>query len=101
MWDPRTRYIPSRWYGFRIGKYWYDSDNGDIALLFGEFSADTMDGYHGETIEIDWGDGTSDEIKFDLYVTYMKKGAEAAVHRKIWLNGELQSENQLVVEIVK
>ncbi len=104
MWDARTaqtRYIPSTWFGLRIGKYWHDDDNGDTALLFGEFSADTTDGYHEETVTIDWGDGTSDEIKFDLYVTYRKKGKESTVHRSIWLNGELQSDDSLVVTIVK
>ncbi len=56
---------------------------------------------HPQTFTIHWGDGTSDEIMFDLYVTYRKKGTESTVHRKIWLNGELQSDNSLFVEIVR
>ena len=101
MWDARTRWIPPQWFGLRVGKYWYDDENGDIALLFGQFSPESGDGYHGATMTIDWGDGTSNEIKFDLYVTYRKKGKEATVHRRIWLDGKFQSDTQLAVEIVK
>ena len=100
MWDARTRWIRPEWFGLRVGKYWYDDENGDIALLFGQFAPDPS-GHHGEIVIIDWGDGTSNEIKFDLYVTYRKKGKEATVHRKIWLDGKLQSDSQLAVEIVK
>ncbi|MDR2912876.1 MAG: hypothetical protein LBV38_06265 [Alistipes sp.] len=100
--DAKTRYIPASWRGLRVGKYYgYDGDDGTTALLFGEFQTETHESSHPETFTIDWGDGTSDEVKFDLYVTYSKKGKEANVHRSIWLNGELQSDNSLVVEIVK
>ena len=101
--NAKTRYIPSRWYGLRVGKCYLEDDDydGTTALLFGEFSVDTKDGYHGEAFTINWNDGTSDKVKFDLYVTYRKRGKESTVHKKIWLNGELQSDDSLVVEIVK
>ncbi len=108
MWDARTRYIPSEWFGLRIGKYWYDKENGEIALLFGEFSSDTTDGYHGETFTIYWGDGTSDKINFEYKVTWgwgvqsgMKHREEAVEYKRIWLNGVLASDNSLIVEVVK
>ena len=60
-------------------------------------------GFHGESFTINWGDGTSDEVKFDLYVTWEGKEyySKPTIYKKIWLNGELQSYTQLTVEIVK
>jgi hypothetical protein len=100
--DAQTRAILTRWYGLRVGYYYgYYGDDGTLALLFGEFQTESHNKSHPETFTIDWGDGTSDEVKFDLYVTFAKKGKESTIHRKIWLNGVLQSENALSVQIVK
>ncbi len=80
-----TRANAPRWQGLRVR-----NEN----LKFGEFSPEAD--YRGETFIIHWGDGTSDEVKFDLYV----KGRKNVVQR-IWLNGKLASDNSLVVRIVK
>ncbi len=101
MYDARTRFIPAQWSGLRVGEYWLGDYNGEFAMLFGQFQTEEYEKSHPRTLTIHWGDGTSDEIKFDLYVTYRKKGTESTVHRKIWLNGELQSDKYLVVEIVR
>lgn len=82
-----TRAIPAIWYGLRYAE-------AAKRLWFGQFS--TGADYRGEIFTINWGDGTSDEIKFDLFT----RGSHN-VKKKIWLNGELQSENDLVVTIVK
>jgi hypothetical protein len=92
-----TRASHEVWYGLRVEPYNDFSDDTPV-LKFGEFRSTSHDSgsYRGETLTINWGDGTSDEIKFDLYV----KGSHN-VKQKIWLNGELQSEDSLEVTIVK
>jgi hypothetical protein len=86
---------PPQWYGLRL---FYDQHSSETVLLFGEFGR-----CHGKTFTINWGDGTSDEIMFDFYVEMegRKKDQEPHVYLKIWLNGELQSDDSLVVTIVK
>ncbi|MDR2894649.1 MAG: hypothetical protein LBU97_04230, partial [Alistipes sp.] len=73
---------------------------GSAAMVFGEFSVDTRE-YRGETFTIDWGDGTSDEISFDLFVTSNGRKDEPTLHQAIRLNGEPQDDQMLVVTIVK
>lgn len=103
--EPRTRETMARWEGLRIGKYYgYQGDNGTPAMLFGEFKTSTK-GFHGETFVIDWGDGTHSAVMFDLYITWAwnkKKGYdEPTVHKKIWIDGELKSEDSLMAVIVR
>jgi hypothetical protein len=66
-------------------------------LRFGEFGPNYD--YKGETFTIHWGDGTSDEVKFDLYITW-KKG-DPTIHDKIWLNGEQKNVDWFTLEVVK
>jgi hypothetical protein len=80
--------------------------NGSAVMVFGEFSCDEGKEYRGETFTINWADGTSDEVKFDLYAT--PNGEEQpSIHKRTWLNkdekGEwiVSSENTLTVIIVK
>lgn len=87
----QTRYAPPppilfRHINFEIAGY---------CIAFGSFNTGQGD-FHGETFTINWGDGTSDEIKFDLFVE-----REGKVFKKIWLNGTMQSDNSLEVTIVK
>jgi hypothetical protein len=103
--EPVTRATMAVWEGLRIGKYYgYQGDSGTPALLFGEFRTST-DGFHGETFIIDWGDGTHSAVMFDLYVTWSRsknKGREEpTVHKKIWIDGKLQSDDSLVAVIEK
>ncbi len=86
---------PARWQGLRIEPY--SSSNNSPVLKFGEFKTTSgSSSYRGEVFTINWGDGTSDEVQFDLYV----RGTHNVIE-KIWLNGELQSDDSLVVTIVK
>ncbi len=52
----------------------------------------------GEFI-IDWGDGTSGHVKFDLY--YNVVWCEPVSHMKIYYNGEAKSNNSLTITLVK
>ncbi len=91
-----TRATHARWLGLRVEAYNNILDDTPV-LKFGEFKTTSgSDSYHGEKFTINWGDGTSDEVKFDLYIQ-----GRHNVKKKIWLNGELRSENSLDVTIVK
>jgi hypothetical protein len=99
--DTLTRAIPPQWLGLRTGLYYgYAGDDGTPAVLFGEFSP-TADGkgYRGETFTISWGNGSTDEIKFDFYVTWAwdkkKKQNIPTVHTKLWIDGEFITEKEL------
>lgn len=88
---------PAMWEGLRAARYY---GNDTIYLMFGEFKTETGDeGYHGEKFIIDWGDGTRDEVTFDLYITW--KNCKPTVHKKVYINGELKSSGSLTVEIIK
>jgi hypothetical protein len=94
--NPSTRANMEIWRGLRVEPYSSLIDETPV-LKFGEFRTTSGSGsYHGETFTISWGDGTSDEVAFDLYI----KGSHN-VQQKIWLNGALKSENSLNIEIVK
>ncbi len=90
-----TRANMAIWYGLRIEPH--SSKDDTIMMKFGEF--DTEAGYHGETFTVDWGDETSDEVTFDVFVTYEE--CDPTVLKKIWLDGELKSDDSLIIEIVK
>lgn len=53
-------------------------------ITFGEFSP--SDEHKGEKVEITWGDGSKDEVGFDLYTTW-DKYYNPTVHKKYTLNG--------------
>ncbi len=94
--ETATRALPPpEWYGLRLH---YSERFDTHELLFGEFGRCL-----GNVITINWGDGTSDEVKFDFDVEYKGSGKKYRpyVYLRAWLNGELQSDDSLVVEIVK
>lgn len=53
-------------------------------ITFGEFSPDGD--YKDEKVEITWGDGSKDEVTFDLYILW-DKYYNPTVHQKFMLNG--------------
>ena len=61
----------------------HDEKNNKHYIAFGEFSP--TENFKSETFTIDWGDGTKDEIKFDLYITW-KNPKEPTVHKKLYIN---------------
>lgn len=75
----QTRFNMPHW----LGLYTYEN-KGEFYLAFGEFSP-TSD-YHNSTFTIDWGDGTTDVIGFDYYITWKKD--DPTVHFATYLNGE-------------
>jgi len=86
----------------------YIWEDPTVYLTFGEFAPDHFnsdldeDGWHGETFTIDWGDGTQDEVKFDLYLTWKRFGkCEPTTHKAVWLNDELLSTESFIITIIK
>lgn len=68
-------------------------------LTFGEFTP--CDDLKGETLIIDWGDGTKDEIVFDLYIVWENIYTPDVIN-KLLLNGkENTSEYPFLVRLVK
>lgn len=65
-------------------RYYQDYDTHKYRLAFGEFTPE--DDFKNESFTLDWGDGTTDEISFDCYITW--KDQDPTVHKKLFLNGE-------------
>ena len=78
-----TRDLPAFWYGLRICEECRKYHEEKSVMMFGEFSP--TDNHRSKTFTINWGDGSSDEITFDLYITWKKN--DPTVHKNIWLNG--------------
>ena len=83
----QTRFNMPRWSGLST----YTKD-GKYYLSFGEFSP--TKNYKNEPFIIYWGDGTSDTISFDFYITWEKK--KPTVHRAVYLNGKEASEITII-----
>lgn len=82
---PATRATMPRPLALRLeGANEYDRIKG-YHLAFGEF--DPTDGLKGQSFVVDWGDGTSTKVEFDLYVVWKKNRKEriyeAEVHSPI------------------
>lgn len=93
--DSDTRANMPRWLGLRTGSdYWGEEP---IMLRFGEFGPTAH--YQGTTFTIHWGDGTSDEVTFDLYITWKK--CDPTVHKTLWFNDAKIPDESFNVEIVK
>lgn len=95
---PQTRAEMPHWWGLSSSLIF--SPTQPVKMLFGEFSP-TSD-YRGETFTIHWGDGTSDVVKFDMYIT--GTDCEPTVHRKLWFNGEsipVTDQSGYLIEVVK
>lgn len=94
-WGPS--YLPPRKLALRLGT---DPDIGRGVLSFGEFSP--LGNYRGATFSIDWKNGRTDEVSFDLYVEKSPAGIKN-VHRTLKLNGEdceLNAEGDMWISIV-
>lgn len=91
---PETRYNSPSFLEFFLTK----TDKGKYVLSFGEFSPSS----HNRKIPftIYWGDGTTDEVAFDLYVTGETK-KNPTVHKAAYLNGKQVSDHSLLVSIIK
>lgn len=85
--QPQTRFNMPHWSGL----YTYER-KGEYFLAFGEFSP--VKHYKNATFTIDWGDGTTDVIGFDYYITWKKK--QPTVHEALYLNGEKVTQLKIV-----
>ena len=91
---------------FRLKGY-FETETSKIRLLFGEFSVDTKN-YRGESFTIDWGDGTSSVVKFDLYASSNGRKKQPTIHEAIWVESGVgaddenaRTEGSLFLPIVK
>ena len=81
-----------------IRTFYYNSID-KFYIAFGEFTP--IDNLKNETFTIDWGDGTKDEIKFDLYITW-ESPTEPIVHKKLYINDkEEEVDFEFFINIVK
>ena len=62
---------------------------GPYRLDFGEWSP--VSGWHGQEFTIEWGDGSSNTVRFDLYIEWKKKNDPNVLH-PIWFDGERQND---------
>ena len=80
----------------------YDRIKG-YHLAFGEF--DLTDGLKGQSFVVDWGDGTSTKVEFDLYVVWKKNRKEriyeAEVHSPIRVDGAARGEGYYDAWIIR
>lgn len=88
-----SRYLPPRTLGLR----YRELETKQTVLYFGEFTPTRN--YMGESFVIHWGDGTQDKIEFDLYITWNKK--DPTVHKVVYMNGRMYSDQSLGIEIIK
>ncbi len=77
---PQSRYYMPRFYGICTTRL----EDGRYALVFGEL--DGADTYENETITMEWGDGSRDEVKFSSRIQW-KKGKPNVI-RSFKLNDE-------------
>ena len=66
-------------------------------IMFWYFYVSKDRGSH--VFSIDWGDGTTDEIKIDYY--YKVEDCEPVIYQKAYLNGVLHSDDSFIINIVK
>lgn len=75
-----------RWFSYiyqYIGGRWEEVE-GKYCLEFGEFTPE--DDWHGEEFTIEWGDGTSNTVRFDLYIIWRHVN-DPDVFTPLWLDG--------------
>lgn len=100
---PATRATMPRPLALRLeGAGEYDRIKG-YHLAFGEF--DPTDDLKGQSFVIDWGDGTSTKVEFDLYVTWDWSWEEGRkipnVHSPIRVDGAARGEGYYDAWIVR
>ncbi|MDH6304715.1 hypothetical protein M2459_001452 [Parabacteroides sp. PF5-5] len=89
----QTKALLPRDLGLRLE---YVDAYNSYAITFGEFAPFK---YKQESFTIDWGDGTSDEITFDLYMIW-KKG-DPIVKKALHLNDEFLSDKSFLITLTK
>lgn len=89
-----TRAIAPRSWALRHGM---SEKSGRYTLNFGEFSPEAS--YKGEKFTIDWGNGNSDEVSLDLFITW--KRHNPTVHKALYLNGQKQADDKFLVPVFK
>lgn len=100
---PMTRATMPRPLALRLeGANEYDRIKG-YHLAFGEF--DPTDDLKGQSFVVDWGDGTSTKVEFDLYVVWKKNRKEriyeAEVHSPIRVDGAARGEGYYDAWIIR
>lgn len=100
---PMTRATMPRPLALRLeGANEYDRIKG-YHLAFGEFNP--TDDLKGQSFVVDWGDGTSTKVEFDLYVVWKKNRKEriyeAEVHSPIRVDGVAHGEGYYDAWIVR
>ncbi|MDL2320574.1 hypothetical protein LJC45_05535 [Alistipes sp. OttesenSCG-928-B03] len=93
--DDATRAYMPYWSGLRVRPVQF-TDHTELLLVLGEFVP--IENHRGTKLTIDWGDGTSDEVKFDFYVT--GTNCDPDVTRRLWVNGE-ELKNYWIIDVVK
>ena len=95
--DIELRYLPP--YPLAIRKVYNEFLKKNL-LTFGEFTP--QDNFNNESFTVDWGDGTKDVVKFDLYIEWPNVYSPK-VYRKLYLNeDEIDIENySFMINIVK
>lgn len=99
-----TRYIMPMPLGLRLYGYrWYYDETSDQYgidrypfLVFGEFGPDAD--YRDEDIKINWGDGTSTEMKMNCYVDWTDEN-NPVVHNSVYIDGVEQEYG--IIEVYK
>lgn len=64
-------------------------------FTFGEFAPGS---YKGEEFAIHWGNGRTDKVKFDLYITWKKH--QPTIHKTVSVNDRKVSDSELTVSIL-
>lgn len=92
-----TRALPTMPLDLRLHhSYSLKEENGEMKkvyrnyrLDFGEFTP--CSDWHNQEFTIDWGDGSSNTVRFDCYIVW-KSSTEPNVLHPIWFDGKQQTE---------
>jgi len=91
---PESRALPPSFRELFLTK----NDKGKYFLCFGEFSPESD--YLNEPFTIYWGDGTKDEIAFDLFITWKTK-RDPDVHLIVYVNGKQVTDDSFYISFIK
>ncbi|WP_302604488.1 hypothetical protein [uncultured Alistipes sp.] len=96
-WGPKTRFLMPQPLALRLMRsYTLTEVNGEwrkiygtYRLEFGEFTP--VDDWHGQELTMEWGDGSTNAVRFDLYIKW-KRVNDPEVLSPIWFDGVQQSD---------
>ncbi|MCM1151316.1 MAG: hypothetical protein NC209_06770 [Alistipes sp.] len=93
-----TRFLMPKPLALRLVRSYtyHEEDDGGLTKTYGPYCLDfgewtPEDGWHGQEFTIEWGDGSSNTVRFDLYIEWKKKN-DPAVLAPIWFDGERQDD---------